>query len=493
MEGSRAIPAAELEAALADRVGKPLGFAGLQAAADAVAAYYRERGLHATAYLPEQSLEGGMVRIVVAEGRLGRIQVSSPAGARLPVELIEQMMQAGQQPGQVIQIQTLARAARLANEVPGVEASVTLAAGAAPGETDVKVVLSARPVFDASITLDNHDAIATGEVRASAALQWANPLGLGEDWQLQAQLSEGKRHARVSGSLALGAQGTRAQWQASALQYELVGRFSASGASGSARTLGIGLSHPLLRLPQGSLNASLMAEQRSFVNDSTAGVLSDKSARTLSLSFSGDRSDNWAGGGVTTGSFTMTTGSLDLSGEPADALADAAGPRRAGAYAKLGWQLARLQRLAPDTTLWLQAYGQQSDNNLDSSERISLGGPSGVRAYPLSEVSGDSGTVATVEVRHRFSDAWQLAAFVDHGRVRQDARPWGASSSQSLSLNGVGLAAEWRLRLSPSQSVITRLTLAQRLGRHPAPNADGSDSDGTLRKPRVWLSVQGSL
>lgn len=486
VEGAKSIDAAELEAALAGRLNQEWGFAGLQDAADTVAAAYRARGLHATAYLPEQALANGVVRIVVVEGRLGKLLIEVAPGAAPPLALLRDMISQGQQPGTVINVRALARGSRLANEVPGVDAQVSLRAGAKPGETDIIARIGAKPAVSGTLGMDNHDGRATGEVRASVHLQWANALGQGDEWQFTGQVSEGKRYARLAGSWALNAQGLRLQWQATQMRYALAGEFASSGAAGDATTALLALQHPLQRGPQHTLTLTGELEQRALRNDSAAGPLSDKRLQLLNLRLSGERSDDWAGGGAVNGAVTLSLGQLDLSGNAADLAQDAAGPQRDGRFAKLAWQLGRVQRVADNASVWLSAHGQWSDSNLDSSEKFSLGGANGVRAYPALEASGDHGLLVTAEYRQQLREKLQLSLFYDHGRVRRDSRPYDNSPSPSASLKGVGLALEWQM----NSSAVARISAAQRVGRNPWATASGNDSDGTQRKPQFWLQLQ---
>ena len=55
----------------------------------------------------------------------------------------------------------------------------------------------------------------------------------------------------------------------------------------------------------------------------------------------------------------------------------------------------------------------------------------------------------------------------------------------TLSLSGHGLSANWQ---GPG-GISTRITWAHRNGNNPKPTASGTDSDGTLKRNRVWLSA----
>ena len=106
--------------------------------------------------------------------------------------------------------------------------------------------------------------------------------------------------------------------------------------------------------------------------------------------------------------------------------------------------VSRLQSINNSTQVALTLNGQQAGKNLDSSEKFSLGGISGVRAYPQGEASGDEGLKATLELRH--SANWQIAAFYDAGTVKTNKNPFGvagAANSKSLSGAGFGINANF--------------------------------------------------
>ena len=73
-----------------------------------------------------------------------------------------------------------------------------------------------------------------------------------------------------------------------------------------------------------------------------------------------------------------------------------------------------------------------------------------------------------------------IIGFVDAGRVREPAQPWGPA------YRGKGLALAWTL----PEGASLRATWARRIGRNPSPQPDsGRDRDGTLELNRLWLNA----
>ena len=130
------------------------------------------------------------------------------------------------------------------------------------------------------------------------------------------------------------------------------------------------------------------------------------------------------------------------------------------------------------------ASPQKAGKNLDSSEKFFLGGAYGVRAYPTGEAAGDSGYLATAELRYTFSfgavpGVWQPFAFVDAGGVTINENPFapGVPNTRHLSAGGLGLT--W-VRAGDFQ---VKLTVATRLG------SEHSASSDTDQKTRGWAQA----
>ena len=93
-----------------------------------------------------------------------------------------------------------------------------------------------------------------------------------------------------------------------------------------------------------------------------------------------------------------------------------------GSYHKLGFNVARLQRVTDRVSLYGAINGQFASKNLDISEKMGLGGMYAVRAYPVGEAYADEGYVATLEARlllpkfsERMPGQMHLIGFVDTG------------------------------------------------------------------------------
>jgi len=168
---------------------------------------------------------------------------------------------------------------------------------------------------------------------------------------------------------------------------------------------------------------------------------------------------------------------------PRQRLDDAASARTHGHYSKWNLNLLRLQSLGDSASLFLAFSGQKAGKNLDSSEKFVLGGAQGVRAYPQGEAAGDSGYLASAELRYllvwrALPGVLQPFVFVDGGSVRINELPFAAGNNRRH-LAGGGIGLSW----ARANDFQVKLTLASRIGNQPS---SASDSD---RHVRGWVQA----
>lgn len=249
---------------------------------------------------------------------------------------------------------------------------------------------------------------------------------------------------------------------------------------------GLEASYPLVRAQRENLYLGLALDEKRFLNYAAKLAASDYRSLALSWSLSGNRFDDLAGGGASSGNLTLSQGHLQLEGAAQQAT-DALSTQTAGDYRKLRYSLARQQTITDALLLLMSFSGQWTDQNLDSSERFSLGGSTGVRAYPSGEGAGAIGRVASAELRWQVSAPLVWSVFFDSGNVTVNARNdyRGASALNSYALSGAGLAVVWQV----NRRTHARLTWARRQGDNPNPTLTGRDQDGTRVLDRVWASV----
>jgi hemolysin activation/secretion protein len=176
---------------------------------------------------------------------------------------------------------------------------------------------------------------------------------------------------------------------------------------------------------------------------------------------------------------TRSGGRLDFK-DPSFAQIDSATAQTEGRYAKAGLNATRLQSLGNTTALFASLSGQIASKNLDSSEKLPLGGATGVRAFPQGEASGDEGVLLNVELRQAIKQALvpgavEVIGFVDTGRVRINNSAY-TTADNDRSLSGAGVGFAW----TNTGAFRLRTDVSWKLGSaQPLTDADKS--------PRIWL------
>ena len=489
-EGHQRFSDADLTAVVAGFVARPVTLAELETAAARVAQHYRNAGWLARVIVPPQTVDRGVVRLRVIEARLGALRFSNDtdqAALRVRPDTIRAWVLGSQAVGEPVHLPSIERGLLLANDLPGLRLKGSQVAGTGEGTTDVLLTARNSNMLVGNLAIDNMGARGTGAERLIARVMVDAPFGFGEQLDMQVQGSAGTRYGRLVASAPLGHQGWRLAASVAALDYRLTGsRFAALDARGRSKHLNLSLNYPLVRAADRNLYVSAAAESKHFMNRTVAGVGSDYGVRNVELAVSGNLLDDLGSGGVTTANLALTQGKVDLNGSPNQA-ADAASVATQGQYQVLRYRVARNQALGSDLTLVAGISGQWSNHNLDSSEKFYLGGPSGVRAYPVNEAGGARGHLVSLELQ-RPIPAFNCTAsvFYDHGAITVNPRNGfaGASSPNSYALRGWGLGLSARAdRLSYS------MTLARRIGRNPAAAPDGSDQDGSAARTRLWLNA----
>lgn len=470
--GNTVIDDATLQSLLADLTGRELTLEELYSAADRVTAAYRERGyLLSRGLLPAQEIaDKGQVRVQVLEGRYGVVALENSSlvsDASLSGYLNAVMS------GALVEANTLEQKLLLLDDLPGITVQTRLSAGAAQGETDLTVVAASEERISGLVSLDNQGNRNTGEYRLNTRLSVASPFGRGDAFGANVLYSdEDQLFYQARYDMPLGQRGTGFGLSSSRMQYELAGDFVDLAADGTADTLGLSLRQVWLRSRNLNLRSDILLERRDLEDSVSNGqVVTRKQADDLSLGFSGDWRDSFGGGGLSVFSLRWVHGDVSLK----EGQFPPATPR--GDFDK--WQLSwlRLQSMGEHFTLYLGMQAQLTDSNLDSSEKMMLGGNQGVRAYPLGEASADEAVLANLELRYRLNSNWQLRALFDGGYARLLNDSTGPDDNYH-NLSSVGLGLDWQAQSGLQFS----LSASTRTGEAPR-----SDRDENLR---VWGQLQ---
>ncbi|MHB8915182.1 MAG: ShlB/FhaC/HecB family hemolysin secretion/activation protein [Thiobacillus sp.] len=453
----------------------------LRAMATKIADFYHRQGYFvAQAYLPAQDIKNETVTISVLEGHYGKVTLRNQS--RLSDSLANGYLN-GLDSGDIIAIGPLENRLLLLSDLPGVKVRSTLAPGATVGTSDLIVDLTPGRTVSGSVEADNAGNRYTGEYRVGATVNVNNITGHGDVASLRVLTSgPGLKYGRASYQRQFGKATAGVAY--TALEYRLGKEFKSLQAHGTAKIASVYGSYPLIRSRNNNLYALAGFDVKTFQDKvDLTSTTTDKKVNVGWLGIQGNHHDKFGGGGTTSYSLTHYLGDLDIE-TPAALSADAATARANGHYQKLTFHAARLQRATDRISLYGAINGQLASKNLDISEKMGLGGPYAVRAYPVGEAYADQGYVVNLEARlllpkfyDRMPGQMQLVGFVDTGRVTINKNPW-TTGDNSRTLSGAGVGLTWE----DYNNFAVRTYWAHKLGNEVATSAP--DKDG-----RFWIQL----
>jgi hemolysin activation/secretion protein len=474
-------------------IGKELDFEGLTDAATKVRAYHRERGYFlAQAYLPQQAIRDGVVEIAIIEGRVGVVELQRRPATRLAEWLLAGILNQHLKSGDIITETGLERPLLLINDLPTAAVTSEIRPSQTVGAADLRVnVDQGVGLFNGYVDFDNHGSRFTGAYRLGASLNMNNPLTIGDQVQLRAfATDEDMYFGRFAYLVPVGFWGTRIGFSVTEFSYKLGEEFASLQSSGDGLVKSVYAFHPIYRTRNSNVIAQLAYEDKRLfdrIDDPTQASTKDQFIDSLKVGVVGDFRDRLLSGGLNAFSITYTHGDLKIAptsqfDQDQD---DFSGLKTAGTFRKWNYDFKRLNRLTDNASLLLALTGQQASKNLSSAEKLSLGGASGVKAYPVGEAAGDSGLLIQGEVRYLwpgvkfFEGDVTVSAHYDWGQVDVNEKPLPIETQNKRSISGYGVG----LSLGAEGKFIVRGSVSWR-AEHEGPQADPESRD-----PRAWIQA----
>ena len=486
----------ELRKVIQDLYNKELTFNEIQTAALRIKNFYNQKGYFlANAVIPKQEVKNGIVIIFVTEGKLDSKNpyIIKKTSLRLKEDIPKQYLNQSMN-GEVTQ-QGLERGLLNFNDTPGVAGTITLEPGDEPGTTKIILDVVEGPLLSGSVTVDNYGSRYTGEIRTTGTVNINNPTKYGDQVGLTKIVAPKDNFDlnQASYSFPLGRSGLRGTASYSKLEYKIGKELETNPMSmGTADLYSTSLKYPLYRTAKRSFFLDGSYDKKKLYNETTGSVTSNKELDNYGLGFTFQNTDEFITAGFSQLSFTQTFGDLDLSKVASSLTSDqgAGGAKTNGSFEKSTLQFLRIQRVTEKLNLQLLANAQFSNKNLDSSEKLSLGGATGVRAYPSGEASGDEGRKISLDAKYNLKSGTRFgdiiaSVFYDYGKIRQykDTLDISMTTPNEYSLEGWGVA----LDLISAGKYNVKVGWADAIGGNPGKTSEGKNSDGRGDLSRYWF------
>ncbi|WP_179145254.1 ShlB/FhaC/HecB family hemolysin secretion/activation protein [Rhizobium sp. RU36D] len=437
----------ELAAIAQPFVGRTLDFSGIQALVNAVNARYSARGIvTASASLPEQDLEGGVLKIELIEGRVGAVSVE---GAPRSEEYVRSRVQLQQ--GTVVDVPKLGSRVSAQNRLGEARIRTILQPGTEFGQTDVTLSVTEPQQNLLDVFTDNFGSKTTGRYQGGFLFQHYGLLGIDDRFKAYGVYSKGNLAGNLSYTFGVSPTGGRLGISYSASRIKIIdGPFADLDVTGSSQGGGLNYAQPiysdanwlLLANLGATINRSITRQGNLEVTDNitrkpTAGVTINyygtDIAVSVSPSYAFSTTDLLVTGGSEQAHFF--NGSASLTGAlPQEFVLQAFG----------SWQVASTKLVTGD-------------------QLFQIGGPTTIRGYDGGAAAGGSGYYANIELHKSFSGDFgslDLFSFVDHGSVY-------STSPAKVSLTGIGVGAGWTINDRVTLEVTGAIPVGQQLPGAP--------------------------
>jgi hemolysin activation/secretion protein len=487
--GNKSVSDEQLSALLVDFLDKPIGIKELNQMAALVTRHYRQQGfMLAEAYLPEQDI-GSTLQIAVIEGYLGELKLQTKG--KLDEGFLKKMAAHELPDNEPIRESNLVKNVTLINSLPGINAVSELSPGQEIGYSDVVVDVEALPRVTGFVGLNTYGNRFTGREVLSAGIYLNNLAGRGDRLALNLKNSNGERQraAQLGYVTPITEAGTILNLNAGYSDYRLGREFSILDATGDSAFVSAFLDHPVLRSRQGNITSRVGLSYKDISDDVSAFALENhRSINALELGLFGDwRDGSW--NGFNQLGVNLKFGDVNFKNGLAKS-DDAVGAKTAGNFVKYSLFGSRIQPLSTDFSLILRAELQGTDKNLDSSEKMAIGGINRWREFGELPTSADRGLIIGTELRKRPVPLTGLAKFLpvfngaelspyvffDYGRGIINHSALSNNNHVRSSHVGAGVdvlfAKGWGLEFSTS---------------HQESKIEGVDAE---RESRIWGQIQ---
>ena len=296
----KAFKVSDLQNLLIDLNGKSLTFEQMQLAADRIKDFYNEKGFFlAQAIIPKQEIKDGVLIILINEGKLDSKEPYkiNKKDLRISEQRIKAYMDDALKDNFLKE--SVERGLLNINDNPGVRTSLTLEPGIDPGSTKMVLDVNEGPLVQGSVSVDNYGNRYTGDLRATASVDFNNPTGIGDQIGiLGTKAIEGDLELKkISYNFPIGVTGLRGGAFYSVVDFKIGKELKTNPIStGKAENANLNLKYPIYRSSAESLLTNFNYDKKYLYNTSTGSVTSDKELDNYTLGFTYQKLDQFFGG-----------------------------------------------------------------------------------------------------------------------------------------------------------------------------------------------------
>lgn len=449
--GSTVFSAQELAKATAEFTKRPISLTQVYQARSKITELYVKNGyITSGAYIPPQTIQSGVLKIQVVEGKLEDIQVTGTR--RLNPNYVRSRLAIATSPP--LNRQRLLEALQLLQLNPLIKnVTAELSAGSQTGTSLLEVKISEAKTFSGQIVLDNGRSPSVGSFRRGLRLNEANLLGLGDGLSVGYTNTDGSNSFDASYTLPLNPRnGTLTFNYGTTSSNVIEPPFDFLDIESASRYYELTFRQPIIQTPTQEFALGLTASRR----ESDISWILQRENPPAPPSLLSPGADNegrtrvsalrvfqeWTSRNSREVIALRSQFSLGIDVLNATVNQDAPDSRFFAWQGQAQW--ARL--LAPETLLLLRLNTQLASTTLLPIEQFGLGGQDSIRGYRQDYLLTDNGTFVSAEVQvpilrlPQINSILQVIPFVDFGVG------WNSSGKENPDRNtlaAVGLGLRW--------------------------------------------------
>ena len=396
-----------------------LGVTQLNELLKVITDHYIEKGLVTSrAYLPQQDMSAGHLKVLVVEGKLEGLKGAD--GSKLSDR--ELGMAFPGKAGELVNLREIEQMVDQLNRLPSNQAQMELSPGKAVGGSEVLVKNTPQTPWRAGLSRSNDGQRSTGEQQWGTTFDWDSPLGLADQLNLRGGHDAMTDHQHTSNNAMLNYSLPWGWWNFTYTYSQSEYRSQAQSNGFNFKQTGDSENHQLRvervihrdAVSKTSVSTGLSyLRTNNFIEDSKLKLSSNRISEAQFGINHGRR----------VGSAFVN---LDLGMQEGIGILDAQGNGHPGPgepdarYRKYSATASYLQPFK----VWGESFsfsslmtGQRSEDVLFSPQRTSLGGQSSIRGYKDQSLSGDSGGYWRNDLRwsRPVSLEWLRPVFAEYG------------------------------------------------------------------------------
>ncbi|MEH2332180.1 MAG: ShlB/FhaC/HecB family hemolysin secretion/activation protein [Nostoc sp.] len=448
--GSTVFSAQELAKATAEFTKRPISLTEVYQARSKITDLYVKNGyITSGAYIPPQTIQSGVLKIQVVEGKLEDIQVTGTR--RLNPNYVRSRLAIATSPP--LNRQRLLEALQLLQLNPLIQnVTAELSAGSRTGTSLLEVKISEAKTFSGQIVLDNGRSPSVGSFRRGLRLNEANLLGLGDGLSVGYTNTDGSNSFDASYTLPLNPRnGTLTLNYGTTSSNVIEPPFDSLDIESASRYYELTFRQPIIQTPTQEFALGLTASrresdissllQREFgvpASELSPGADEEGRTRVSALRFF----QEWTNRNSREVIALRSQFSLGIDVLNATVNQNPPDSRFLAWQGQAQW--ARL--LAPETLLLLRLNTQLASRTLLPIEQFGLGGQDSIRGYRQDYLLTDNGTFVSAEVQvpilrlPQIDSTLQVVPFVDFGVGWNSS---GRENPDPNTLAAVGLGLRW--------------------------------------------------